>query len=139
MACPRRRRLLGAIATSLAIAGCVDRQGHNPILRFRNPVPEPAEVRLTIHREFVGEGTEELVFDDTVSVDASDTRNLEVFTAEEDQYRVRVERDSHSVEFPTRPICDSALTVVTLRSSGLIEYQVEFCEGSPRSGTSRSS
>lgn len=133
----RRRRLLGAVAASIPVAGCTAHPGHDPILRLRNPLPRPVEVRVTVHRRSAGEDVER-TFDVVVSVGASEAMDLEVFT-EDDGYHVVVERDDHSVEFRTRPICESASTSVTLRSSGLIEYRVEFCEGPTETGTSRTS
>lgn len=135
----RRRTLLAGVATSLALAGCQERAGHSPMLRLRNRRPERGSVRIVAFRRYVGEGREEArVYEETVSVDAESTTEFELFTAS-DQYRVRVERGDHRVEFQTRPICSDASTTVTLRSGGGIAYRVEFCEGNPRTGTSTSS
>lgn len=135
----KRRRLLCGVAVSLASAGC-SATGHNPTLRLHNRFHEAVDLRLTAYRQFVGEGrdTEEVFFEETVAIEAGQSKELEVFT-EDDQYRVIVERTGHSVEFQTRPICSSASTTVTVRPSGAIEYHVEFCEGGPHTGSSNSS
>jgi hypothetical protein len=139
MSPPTRRRLLGSLVAALSAAGFAERAGHDPVLRIRNYAQESIEVQITVYRRYVGEDRdEELFYEEAVSVDASTTRELEVFTAE-DQYRVVVERADRSVGFPTRPTCEDASTTVTLRPSGHVEYHVEFCEGNDRSGSSRPS
>lgn len=135
-----RRRLLGSVVASLALGGCTSTPGHDPTLHLHNYVHESVDLRIVAYRQFVGEGrdSEELFFEETVSVDAEGTKALEVFTAD-DQYRVLVERNDHSVRFQTRPICSSASTTVTVRRSGVLRYHVEFCEGGPHTGSSNSS
>ena len=141
----RRRDVLLGVAASVGVAGCAvapgtTTPGHDSTLHLRNGFEsETVELRVEAHRQFVDNGREEdLFFEETVSLEWPETRELEVFT-EGDQYRVVVEREDHVVEFNTRPICESASTEVAVRLSGELQYEVEFCDGVTKTGTSDSS
>lgn len=124
------------IVFGTVLAGCVAHGELNPVLSIQNGSPEPVTLSITVYRDDIGEVNETGTpyYAKTVTVTAETTRTLSVFT-DRDQYRVRIQSKNQSISFPTRPICSTAHTNVTITASGRLSYYVEFCEGGPFTGT----
>lgn len=125
-----------SIVFGTVFAGCVAQGELNPDLSIQNESPEPITLTITVYRDDIGaiNETGTPFYSETVTVDAETTRTLSVFT-DRDQYRVRIRSDDQFVSFPTRPICSTAYTNVTITASGRLSYHAEFCEGLPATGT----
>lgn len=125
-----------SVVFGTVLAGCVAQGELNPDLSIQNESQEPVTLTITVHRDDIGEVNETGTpfYSETVTVDAATTRTLSVFT-DRDQYRVQILSDDQSVSFPTRPICSTAYTNVTITTSGRLSYHAEFCEGLPATGT----
>lgn len=121
------------VTLSTGVAGCLS--GSNPNLVIRNGSPEPTELDVTVWEEFPDE-SETPVFNETVRIAGNSERSIKIFTGRRAQYRVHIQQGNRSVTFETRPICDTAETIVELRRTGTIEYHVAFCEGLDQTGTS---
>ena len=121
-------------------AGCVNSTSPSPNLSIQNDSSETVHLQIAAYRYHLGE-TEELntqeesYFNSNLTVRANSNRSVEVFQTR-DLYRVFVSLRNQSVVFNTRPICEQAVTRVTVTSNQNITYFVNPCEGPEITGHS---
>lgn len=120
-----RRALLRATLPAIAgvLAGCT--RSVNPNLEIQNRREREVELHVVLFSDLNDRG--EKVTERTVTVRESSTETVKIFG--DDQYEVHVTYDGLTAEFKTRPICETAETVVTIHEDGAISSDVEWCEG----------
>jgi len=126
-----RRRVVALLGTSTAasISGCVDQStliaGVDETLEIRSEFDEAVALDIRIEQDEVNEDGR-VVFDETVTVDANETRTLDVLG--DDQYYLAVSGNGETHEFGTRPICDRAFTRIIVTADGGLDSEIEDCE-----------
>ena len=135
------RRLIIIMLFLLTVsAGCVNSTSPSPNLSIQNDSSETVQLQIAAYRYHLGE-TEELntqeesYFSSNLTIQANSNRSVEVFQTR-DLYRVFVSLESQSVVFRTRPICEQAVTRVTVTSNQNITYFIKPCEGLETTGHS---
>ena len=126
----RRSFLFSSVITVSATSGCFGfgkRIGGNKRINVVNNYQK--NVQLNIHVELnkpAGSQNSETVYDETVTIPANETKHLDVLG--DNQYRITVTMSDEKVSFFTRPICNSARTIVIVTHDGGLTNEVEFCE-----------
>lgn len=127
-----RRALLAALFIVTA-AGCTS--GSNPALDIRNRADEQVTLSITVVKDDA-DPTDGVVYNGTVRIAPESERSMTIFQGWRTQYEVTIRYGNQSMQFDTRPICETAHTRVTVHDYGQLSYHVAFCEGPDQSGTS---
>lgn len=112
------------------MSGCIGigaRWGGNPTLEVRNRAQSAVQVEITVEREPHSDGSNEVVFDETVRVPARERKTLEVLG--DDSFRVTVRLGDRRLQFETHPTCDEAFTRVSVVYDRSLSAKTRDCEG----------